>query len=256
MPIARWRRAPPRCNSSSPARLTRGQADTTMARMTTLSRVLEPEVMDSEDEARAYDAMDHAEVNAAFCTDLLALSPRPDLATTLDVGTGTALIPIELCHRAKDARVVGIDLAASMLAVGRRNVEHAALSGVVALRLVDAKALPFADKSFRCVVSNSIVHHIPEPLGTLREMLRVLSPGGWLFVRDLARPPSDAAVTELLCRYAQGATPPQRALLDASLRAALTVDEVRDRAATTGLPGECVSMSSDRHWTLAFRRAN
>ena len=105
-----------------------------------ISRVLEPEVMDSPEEASAYDAMDHGQVNAAFCADLLALTPSPDLARVLDVGTGTALIPVELCRRHPGARVVGIDLAPSMLEVGRRNVERAALSGVVSLGLADAKA--------------------------------------------------------------------------------------------------------------------
>ena len=56
-----------------------------------LRRVLEPEVMDSDEEARDYDAMDHAGVNAAFCDDLTALAP--DLGAVLDVGTGTARIP-------------------------------------------------------------------------------------------------------------------------------------------------------------------
>ena len=78
-----------------------------------LVRVLEPEVMDTPEEAHEDDAMDHASVNAAFCDDLLALSP--DLSRTLDVGTETALISIEVCRRSAPARVVAVDLAASRL---------------------------------------------------------------------------------------------------------------------------------------------
>ena len=80
-----------------------------------IRRVLEPEGMDSDEEARDYDAMDHRAVNAAFCQDLEALTP--DLGATLDVGTGTALIPVAICGRHPDARVIAVDLARSMLTV-------------------------------------------------------------------------------------------------------------------------------------------
>lgn len=218
-----------------------------------LTRTLEPEVMDTEEEARDYDEMGHDAVNAAFCDDLLALSP--DVSRTLDVGTGTARIPIELCRRADRAKVTAIDLAAAMVRLGARNVEHAGLSGVISVELVDAKGLPYAGASFLCVVSNSIVHHIPEPRAVLAEMLRVLAPGGLLFVRDLFRPDHDETVRDLVARYAGNETPRQQALLDASLRAALTLAEMREHAAAVGLPPDAVQLTSDRHWTLAHRQA-
>jgi ubiquinone/menaquinone biosynthesis C-methylase UbiE len=217
-----------------------------------LKRALEPEVMDTEEEARAYDAMDHAAVNAAFCSDLLAL--KPDLITTLDVGTGTALIPIELCRRSPSARVVAVDLAASMLELAATNLERAGLNDSVKLERVDAKALPFDDGSFSSVISNSIVHHIPDPKPVLAEMLRVIRPGGWLFVRDLIRPARDADVIALVERYAGAADDRQRALFDASLRAAFTIDEVRALASALGISSDCVQKTSDRHWTLAHKR--
>lgn len=216
-----------------------------------LSRVLEPEVMDSEEEAREYDAMDHGAVNARFCEDLLALAP--DLDPTLDVGTGTALIPIELCRRTPAARVVAIDLADSMLALGARNVARAGLAHAITLRRGDAKSLEHGRASFACVMSNSIVHHIPDPGPVLGDMVRVLRPGGLLFVRDLLRPESDAAVRALVDTYAAGETERQRGLFDASLRAALTLAEVRALAAAHGVPAGAVTPTSDRHWTLAWR---
>lgn len=217
-----------------------------------LPRVLEPEVMDSDEEARAYDAMDHAAVNAAFCDDLLALGP--DLDAVLDVGTGTARIPIALCERSPSARVVAVDLAASMLAVAAENVARAGLGAAVQLRPIDAKRLPFEDGAFSVVMSNSIVHHVPVPEAALGEMVRVLRPGGWLFVRDLARPDDDAAVAAIVAAHAANESPEQRALLDASLRASLTVDEVIERVAPLGVDAAAVRATSDRHWTIAWRK--
>ena len=73
-----------------------------------LKRVLEPEVMDTPEEARDYDAMDHGAVNVTFCDDLLSFASRngkPALgkrtSRVIDFGTGTALIPLELCGRAE-----------------------------------------------------------------------------------------------------------------------------------------------------------
>jgi ubiquinone/menaquinone biosynthesis C-methylase UbiE len=216
-----------------------------------LNRVLEPEVMDSEEEAREYDAMDHGAVNSLFCRDLLA--HWPDLRRTLDVGTGTARIVIELCRRARETRAVAVDLAPSMLRLGARNVELAGLSGVISLELCDAQKLGFAAGVFGCVLSNSLIHHVPDPRGPLREMRRVLAPGGLLFVRDLFRPNDDEAVRALVTRYAKTETPDQRALFEASLRAAFTVQEMKDIAADAGIDPSAVEATSDRHFTIAYR---
>jgi SAM-dependent methyltransferase len=227
-----------------------------------LSRVLEPEVMDTEEEASDYDSMDHSAVNAAFCADFLATSP--DVGNVLDLGTGTARIPIELCVLRNDAKVVAADLADNMLDIARKNVASAGFDDRVTLQKIDAKHTHFSEASFTSVVCNSIIHHIPEPGTALAEMWRVLRPGGTLFVRDLARPESDAVVQDLVRRY-EGAPADdsdrarlsferQRALLDASFRASLTVPEVEALARTCGMPESSVRMTSDRHWTLTCKK--
>jgi ubiquinone/menaquinone biosynthesis C-methylase UbiE len=225
-----------------------------------LTRTLEAEVMDTEEEARDYDAMDHAQVNARFCDDLLATCAQATLARVLDVGTGTARIPIELCRRQARVEVEGIDLAEHMLALAERNVARAGLTGRIRLARIDAKAMPWAAARFDAVLSNSIVHHIPQPQRVLAEMWRVVRPGGTLFVRDLARPDDLPRVTALLDTHAPlpDAAPDvramhgrQRALFEASLRAALTADEVRAMVVPLGMRAESVQTTSDRHWTLA-----
>lgn len=226
-----------------------------------LQRVLEPEVMDTPEEARDYDAMDHRAVNAVFCEDLLAhgaIGP-----SVLDIGTGTAQIPIELCTRAPDIHVVAVDLAEHMLALAKENVARARLEEHIRLEKIDAKAMPWADGTFATTISNSIIHHIPDPRAVFSEMRRVTRSGGLVFVRDLARPESKAEVDRLVALH--GGQPPadpaalasyehQRALFTASLEAALTVEEVSELANAAGLTGCDVRMTSDRHWTLVFRK--
>ena len=212
-----------------------------------LPRVLEPEVMDSAEEARDYNAMDHAEVNRVFVADFLACWGGH--GTVLDVGTGTAQIPIALCRRAPHLRVVGIDLAEHMLDVGRENVRQAGLAEQLRLERVDAKKMPFSDGQFSAVISNSIVHHIPQPGDVLAEMLRVVPRSGALFVRDLMRPEDETTLLHLVDTYAAGANDHQRRMFRESLQAALTLNEIRSLVTHLGFAPESVRQTSDRHWT-------
>lgn len=219
-----------------------------------LPRVLEPEAMDSPDEAGEYDAMDHRAVNARFVADFLAEHGRCRGGEILDVGTGTARIPIALAEADAEARVLGVDLAGSMLDRGAVNVAEAGLTGRVTLERVDAKGLPYPDGRFEAVVSNSIVHHIPDPAPALAEMARVVAPGGTLFVRDLFRPDDETTLAGLVETYAGGESARARSLFEASLNAALTPDEVRAIVEGLGLDPGGVKVTSDRHWTWTWRR--
>ena len=224
-----------------------------------LPRTLEPEVMDTREEAVDYDSMDHSGVNRVFVDDLLAASQAAGFEKSspseplriLDVGTGTAQIPIELCRRPVNCDVWAIDLAVEMLLLAEQNVREAALDGRILLEQEDAKAMNYADADFDWVISNSIVHHIPEPESSLCEMLRVLRSGGFFFVRDLLRPETDAEVETIVRTYAGGENGDQQQLFRQSLHAALTVDEIRELMTSLGWSGECVSQNSDRHWTIA-----
>ena len=217
-----------------------------------LPRVLEPEVMDSLDEARDYDSMDHSRVNETFVDDFFALEHFPD--EVLDVGVGTARIPIDLCKRRKEIRVVGIDLAASMLQIAEMNVELANLRERILLDRQDAKRLTFDNHRFDAVISNSIVHHIPEPLQVLTESIRVLKPGGLLFFRDLLRPTNNLLVEQIVKTYAADEDEHARQMFEASLRAALSLEEILDFVTSLGFAAETVRATSDRHWTWSARR--
>jgi len=217
-----------------------------------IPRTLEPEAMDTPEEAAEYDAMDHSTVNATFAADFLAAHGPCRGGSILDVGTGTARIPIEVCKLDPMAVVGASDLSEPMLAITRINVDEAGLSERVQPRLVDAKRSDDPDGSYEAVISNSIIHHIPEPRAAMAEMARLVAPGGTLFCRDLARPDSDAEVERLVEIYASGESDTARALLAASLRAALTLSEVRCIVAGLGLPAHAVQMTSDRHWTWVW----
>ena len=220
-----------------------------------IPRVLEPEVMDTVLEAADYDAMDHRAVNEVFVADFLALVRQQegssDPLSILDVGTGTAQIPVEFCRQSSVGQIVAIDLASEMLKLAEANIERENLSHRIGLQLCDSKQLPFANRSFSAVISNSIIHHIPEPDDCFTEMLRVLKPHGILFVRDLLRPTSQEEVEQLVELYAGSENSHSQQLFRQSLQAALTLDEVAQILISQGLPGDLVTQTSDRHWTVS-----
>lgn len=97
--------------------------------------------------------------------------------TVLDVATGTAAVAIELV-RQKDCFVVGVDQSADMLDVGRRRVTLAGATKKIRLQEGDARSLPFEDGQFDALTFTYLLRYVEDPAATLRELARVVKPGG------------------------------------------------------------------------------
>src|SRR5262245_58857979 len=107
-----------------------------------IPRVLEPEVMDTAEEADGYDAMDHSGPNEAFVARLSELGAQ---GTVLDIGTGPGHIPLLICDRIAGTRVLGTDLSRHMLAHAERHWQASRFRDRIEFRLGDAKGLDFGD---------------------------------------------------------------------------------------------------------------
>lgn len=223
--------------------------------MTNLRRILEPEVMDTLEEAFEYDSMDHSQVNEVFCNDFFAARNLTDGVQILDVGTGTAQIPIAMCKRNSGLKITAIDLAESMLTLGNKNIQTALLEDCITLVQVDSKKMHYSDESFDQVISNSIIHHIPNPVECFKEMIRVTKKDGLLFIRDLLRPDSIAELQNIVNLHAGDATPKQKQLFTDSLHASLSLTEVREMVKLFGFEAFTVIQSSNRHWTFTARKS-
>ncbi|MEO1994470.1 MAG: class I SAM-dependent methyltransferase, partial [Planctomycetaceae bacterium] len=197
---------------------------------------------------------DHRHVNQVFVDEFLDAARRRQLGdgdfSVLDVGAGTAQIPVTLCARSDNWRVTAIDLAEHMLRVGQQNVATAGLEQRIQLESMDAKHMSYDDGHFDGVMSNSIIHHIPEPREALAEMWRVLRDGGLLFVRDLLRPRDDGTLESLVDQYAGDENAHQKKMFRESLHAALTLEEMAGLLSDCGLPASWVRQTTDRHWTI------
>ena len=93
----------------------------------------------------------------------------------LDAGCGNGRYTRNILRWAdRDAFVTAFDLSQSMLRRARRQLKNARVSHVAA----DVTRLPYADASFDCVVCGWMLEHLPDPAPGLRELARVLQPGG------------------------------------------------------------------------------
>lgn len=213
-----------------------------------IDRILEPEVMDNEIEAYEYDQMDFTEVNTDFA--LLASKLGKKQAKVLDIGTGTAQIPIIVSDLCPHWHITAVDLAESMLKLASQNIKKAGKSRQITLTLVDGKKMPYDNHSFDIVMSNSLVHHIPNPLDLFTEIDRVVKTNGSILIRDLLRPESENDIEEIVKQADLDYNPRQKKLFHDSLHAALTLTEIKEIVSEIGWHHAQVYQSSSRHWTL------
>lgn len=187
-------------------------------------RVPEPEVMDETDEVDSYagaTAARHlARLDGRFVRRLLRDTTS---RRTLDVGCGPGQIVLGYLRERRKAepraRAFGVDLSLPMLREARRN-------GLLGVVVANASALPFRDGAFDLVFCNSVLHHMAEPAQDVAEMVRCVSGGGRLLIRDLRRPPRPLlrAHIAFLGRHYAGR---MKQLFEASVRAAYTPAEAQ-----------------------------
>jgi len=158
--------------------------------------------------------------------DFSGAGPRD---TALDVACGGGLV---VCAFARVvAHVTGIDVTPAMLSRARSLAEDRGLPNVT-LDEGDVTALPYPDASFSIVLSRFTFHHFPEPLGVLKEMVRVCAPGGIVMVIDV-QASADPAKADEFNRM--------EVLRDPSHVRAMPLAELQQLFAAAGLPSPRVT---------------
>jgi demethylmenaquinone methyltransferase/2-methoxy-6-polyprenyl-1,4-benzoquinol methylase len=141
--------------------------------------------------AKRYDFLNHL-LSAGLdrrwrATAIRAMRLPPD-ARVVDLCTGTADFAIAAVHAAPRARVIGVDFAAAMLAIGRDKVRQAGLGDRVRLVRGDATTIPVRDGWADAATVGFGIRNVVDPIVALRELARVIRPGGTLAILEFGEP--------------------------------------------------------------------
>jgi SAM-dependent methyltransferase len=218
-----------------------------------VKRVPEPELMLDPDQARAYAAADFAEPHERFVALLREkLSGLPAAGRALDLGCGPGDPTLRLARALPGWQVDAVDGSPAMLALAREGSARAGLAARVRFHeaLLPDPPAALAGQRFDLVLSNSLLHHLADPVALWDSLRRFAAPGASVFVMDLLRPPSREAAHVLVTRYAAGEPELLRRDFFHSLLAAYQPDEVQGQLERAGLGGLGCEVVSDRHWIV------
>ena len=214
-----------------------------------MERVLEAEVMEDPEQAAAYAATDFTQENQGFVDRFGQFFGEFSGGHVLDAGCGPADIPIRFARQYPSCHVTAVDASQPMIRLAEQAVSQAGLSGRITLRCERFEAIPGANV-FDAVLSNSLLHHLPNPLQFWHKLRQLVKPGSPVLVMDLLRPDSPEEAQAIVDRYAAGAPAILRRDFFNSLVAAFTEDEITTQLARLNLTRLLIDVIDDRHWVV------
>ncbi len=217
-----------------------------------MDRALEPELMDDPEQSLAYAKADFEEENQGFVDRFLEYFPDIKTGHLLDLGCGPADIPIRLARALPECKITGVDGSAPMIAIGREAVRAAGLADRITLRCERMQNTVLAERA-DAVISNSLLHHVPNALQFWYAVRQLAKPGAAVLVMDLLRPDSPEAAKAIVDRYAAAEPAILRRDFYNSLLAAFTDDEVAAQLTEMNLSRLLIDVPDDRHWVVGGR---
>ncbi len=214
-----------------------------------MDRVLEPELMDDPKQAEAYARADFAEENQGFVDRFKEYFPEFSQGKLLDLGCGPADVPIRFAKLYPACQVIGIDASAPMIQLGELAVKKAGLTDRISLRCERYEAVVGA-RIVDAAISNSLLHHLPNPLQFWQKLRQFVKPGAPVLVMDLLRPESPEEAQAIVDQYAANEPDILRRDFYNSLLAAFTEDEISSQLAKMNLTRLLIDVPDDRHWVV------
>jgi Methylase involved in ubiquinone/menaquinone biosynthesis len=167
----------------------------------------------------------------------------------VDLGCGPADIPIRFLRAFPGARVTAVDASRPMLDLAAEAIAGVGLEENITLCCERFQTLALSEAA-DALLSNSLLHHVPNPLQFWFRMKQLVKPGACILVMDLLRPESPEAAQSLVDHYAAGEDPILKRDFYNSLLAAFTEDEVAAQLAEMNLSRLLIDVPDDRHWVV------
>ena len=213
-----------------------------------MQRILEPELMDGQQQSIAYAQADFSQSNQWYVDRLTAEFPD-QLRNVIDIGCGPADVLIRLARAKPDIRITAIDGSGPMIALAQQRVAAAGLEQQITPRQGYIPGLPLSGHSFDAVLSKDMLHHLPDPAVLWHEAKRLGRPGAAVSVMDLYRPATPENARQIVDDVAANEHPLLKQDFYNSLCAAFSVEEVAEQLSRAGL-GLQVAQVSNRHMLI------
>ena len=214
-----------------------------------MNRTLEPELMEDDAQVQAYAAADFSQENQGFVDLFREYFPEFSEGHVLDLGCGPGDIPIRLARAVPGCRITAVDASSPMIRLAEDRVRQAGLSDRITFRCERFQDLAGANMA-DAAISNSLLHHVPNPLQFWHKIRVAVKPGSPVLVMDLLRPESPEEAQAIVDRYASGAPDILRRDFYNSLLAAFTEDEISAQLAQMNLTRLIIDVPDDRHWVV------
>jgi 2-polyprenyl-3-methyl-5-hydroxy-6-metoxy-1,4-benzoquinol methylase len=215
-----------------------------------MNRILEPELMEDEAQVLAYAAADFEEVNQGFLDRFRQYFPEFTEGHIVDLGCGPGDIPVRFARALPSCRITGVDASEPMIGLAGVAVKQAGLADRITFRCERFQGVLLSEP-VDAVVSNSLLHHVPNPLQFWYRLRQLVKPGSPVLVMDLLRPDSPEEAQAIVDRNAAKEPEILRRDFYNSLLAAFTEDEVAAQLAEMNLSRLIVDVVDDRHWVVS-----
>ena len=214
-----------------------------------MNRTLEPELMEDPAQVRAYAAADFSQENQGFVDRFREYFPDFSEGHVLDLGCGPGDIPIRFAQAFPSCRITAVDASKPMVQLAEETVQRAGLAGRITFRCERFQDLA-GTNIVDAAISNSLLHHVPNPLQLWHKLRLAVKPGSPVLVMDLLRPESPEAAQAIVDQYAPEAPDILRIDFYNSLLAAFTEDDISAQLARMNLTRLIVDVPDDRHWVV------
>lgn len=218
-----------------------------------LDRIPEPELMNGEEQAKAYAYADFSEPHDFFIKTFQDKFPSVQSCfndVVLDLGCGACDVTRRFAKAFHDAGFHAVDGAFEMLKHAQHINQQQGMTSRIKLIEGSIPGVTLPQQLYHLIISNSLLHHLHDPYVLWETIQRHAKPFAKVFVMDLFRPVDEQTIQFLSDEYVANEPGILKQDFEKSLRAAYTSNEVRTQLKDMGLSNLDVEEVSDRHMII------